>query len=487
MADIVIVGAGIGGLGAALLLGRQGRHVVVCERDAAPVPDSTAAMWSDWPRPGTPHAPLGHGFNGSFRRLLRDRAPDVLRKFEAAGMPLKDWGEDRPGDDRRPEDEDMIGFLSRRASVEGILRQAVEAEPTVEVRRGCHLTGLLSERSSLDGVPRMTGVRAREGSDIPAEAVVVAGGRSMPIHRWLEAIGVQPVEEESEASGFQWYTRFFQIHPRDGEDLDLAGKFAELTDLRYLIFDYFGGDRGTFCLEMAVPVWDHELHVLHDEAVFMAVARALPAGPVSLDPDRVTPIGPVAPFGQEYNRLRRFMRDGRPLALGLHVIGDALCTTHNIYGWGVFLAVGQAVTIADILTKYRGNPMAQALAFDERWGAEVAGRRDLSAEFDRARIRDYRGEPKWDPDDGGEGFIQTVVAPAASEDPEIFRALRRRGMQLDPVAALAKNKALHERARALVAVRAPATPKPTPGPSRDELLRVIEAARDEKLTLQAAP
>jgi 2-polyprenyl-6-methoxyphenol hydroxylase-like FAD-dependent oxidoreductase len=381
----------------------------------------------------------------------------------------------------------MIGFLSRRSSVEGILRQAVEAEPTVEVRRDCYLTGLVAEPSTIDGVPRMVGVRARDGSEILAESVVVAGGRSIPIQRWLEAIGVQPVEEESEASGFQWYTRFFQILPRDGEDQVLAGRFAELTDLRYLIYDYFGGDNGTFCLEMCVPVWDHDLHQLHDESVFMAVARALPKGPVSLDPDRVTPIGPVAPFGQESNRLRRFMRDGRPLALGLHVIGDARCTTHNIYGWGMSLAFGQAVTIADLLNEKHGDPIGQAVAFEERWGDEVAGRRQLSMEFDRPRIRDYRGEPKWDPDDDGEGFIQSVVVPAANEDPEIFRALRRRGQQLDPVGALAKNTALHERARALAAVRAPTEPKPTPGPTREELLRVIAAAREHPLVSLAAP
>jgi hypothetical protein len=181
------------------------------------------------------------------------------------------------------------------------------------------------------------------------------------------------------------------------------------------------------------------------------------------------------------------MRDGRPLALGLHVIGDARCTTHNHYGWGVSLAFGEAVTIADVLTTHRGDPIAQANAFEEQWGDEAAGRRRLATEFDRAHKRDYRGEPKWDPDDGGEGFIQSVVVPAAREDPEIFRALRRRGLQLDPVDALAKNTAVHERARALAAVRPPTTPKPTPGPTREELLRVIATASARQTVPQAAP
>jgi 2-polyprenyl-6-methoxyphenol hydroxylase-like FAD-dependent oxidoreductase len=341
------------------------------------------------------------------------------------------------------------------------------------------VTGLLAAPSSLDGVPRVTGVRTRDGGEILAESVVVAGGRSVPIQRWLEAIGVSPAVEESEGSGFQWYTRFFQIQPRPGEDPVLAARFGSMTDLRYLIYDFLGADNGTFCVEFGVPIWDHELHQLHREEVFMAVARALPEGPTPLGPDRVVPIGPVTPFGQEYNRLRCFMRDGRPLALGLHVIGDARCTTHNIYAWGTGMALGEAVTLADILTEKRGDAMAQALAFDESWGDEIEGRYRLSLELDRARLRDYRGEPKWDPNDGGEGFIQTNFAPAASEDPEIFRALRRRGNQLDPVGALAKNTALLERARTLAASRPPQTATTPPSPTREEVLRVISATRSK--------
>jgi 2-polyprenyl-6-methoxyphenol hydroxylase-like FAD-dependent oxidoreductase len=485
--EIVIVGAGIGGLAAALVLGRRGRHVVVCERDVVSVPDLTEEMWSNWPRPGTPQAPLGHGYYGSFRRLLQERSPDVLKHLVELGAPSWDWGADRPGGGRGPEDDDMVGFLSRRSVVEGVLRQAVIAEPTVQLRPGCQVTGLLAEPSSLDGVPRVIGVRTRNAGEITAESVVVAGGRTLPIQRWLEAIGVTPAPEGSEGTGFQYYARFFQIHPRAGEDPILAARFAARTDLLYMFYDFDGADRGTFCVEFGVPIWDHALHDLHEEAIFMAAAHALPDAPTSLDPNRVMPIRPVAAFGQEQNRLRRFVRDGRPLALGLHVIGDARCTTHNFYGWGQALAFGEAVTLADLLTDRRGDAPAQALAFEEWWGDEIEGRYRLSMELDRARRREYRGEPKWDPNDGGEGFIQTIVAQAAKEDPEIYRALRRRVTQLDPVDGLAKNTALHDRARALAAVRAPTPPKPPARPSREELLRVIAAAREHPRVSTAAP
>ena len=159
MAEVVIVGGGIGGLAAALLLGRQGREVVVCERDAAPVPQSTEEMWAEWRRPGTPQAPLGHTFLPGFRTLLAARAPDVLQRLLAGGAPLVDYSEEMPGDERRPEDAELHAIMCRRAVLEGILRQTVEAEPTVELRCGCDVAGLIAEPSTMPGVPRIISVQ----------------------------------------------------------------------------------------------------------------------------------------------------------------------------------------------------------------------------------------------------------------------------------------------------------------------------------------
>ena len=67
-----------------------------------------------------------------------------------------------------------------------------------------------------------------------------------------------------------------------------------------------------------------------------------------------------------------------------------------------------------------------------------------------------------------------AAALAANEDAEIFRAVARRGMQLDPVGALAKNTAVLERARELAVDRPPTIPS---GPTREELIALIAAAR----------
>ncbi len=471
MAEVVIVGAGIGGLATALLVGRQGRDVVVCERDPEPVPPSTEEMWSGWRRPGIPQAPLGHTFLPGFRVLLAERAPDVLERLLAAGAPLVDFAAEMPGEERRPEDAELRAIMCRRAVLEGILRQTVQAEPTVEIRSGCDVVGLVAEPSARASVPRVVGVSTRDQGPIVGETVVIAGGRLVPVRRWLEGIGAQMPDEVSEGCGFVCFTRFFRLHLRPGEDHRVSTQLTVEGDPGYMKYEIFGADQSTFCVELAPASWDHELRGLRDEAVHMAVARALPESLDWLDADRATPIGPVAAMGQERNVLRRFVSAGRPIALGLHVIGDARCQLNSLYAWGSGVALAGAVTLVDVLTEHRRDPEAQALAFDARLGAEITGRHEASLARDRALRRKYRGEPEWDDPGTGHGLIHSTVIPAADDDPEIFRAVLRWEMQLDPVGALAQNTAVLDRARQLAAARQ--TTDRVSTPAREVLLDII--------------
>ena len=52
MADILIVGAGICGLGTAFLLARDGHDVTVLEKDDHDLPDSPLDAWEQWSRRG---------------------------------------------------------------------------------------------------------------------------------------------------------------------------------------------------------------------------------------------------------------------------------------------------------------------------------------------------------------------------------------------------------------------------------------------------
>jgi hypothetical protein len=314
----------------------------------------------------------------------------------------------------------------------------------------------------------------RGGGTIDAQTVVVAGGRRLPVPRWLGAIGVQAPEELAEGCGFVTFTRFFRINRRPGEDHDVSTHLTVEGDPGFMSYEIFGADSGTFCVELTPQASDHTLRGLRHEAVHMSAARLLPEIEDWLDPGRATPIGPVAAMGQERNVLRHFVADGRPVVLGLHVIGDARCQLDSLYAWGSGVALASAVALADVLAEHRGDPEAQALAFEHRMGGEIGGRHALSLARDRATARRYRGEPEWDDPEHGIGLLQSTVVPAAGEDADVYRAVARWENQLDPADALLQNSAVIERSRALAAARPPQPRRPAE-PTRERLLELIAA------------
>jgi 2-polyprenyl-6-methoxyphenol hydroxylase-like FAD-dependent oxidoreductase len=472
VAEVVIVGGGIAGLATALLLGRQGHRVVVCERDVAPVPASPEQAWSGWQRPGTPQARLGHAFLGGFRRQLGERLPDVLEALLRDGAQQLDSTRNMPGDERRPEDAELGMVLARRPVMEAVLRRAVEAEPTVQVRAGCLVRGLLTEPVPRGGIPRVTGVDTTAGA-VAGDMVVVAGGRAVPVARWFEAIGATAPAEQAESCGSTCYTRWFRILEGSG---DLATDLPTIhRESGHLVYEIWGADNRTFAAELVVPVGDSPMKRLRDPAVWAAAAMTLPEGPEWIDPERSQPITPtVDVMGQERNTLRRFVEDGRPLALGVHVIGDARCQTDSLFAWGSGNALMAAVALQDAIADHPADAAAQALAVAHAVDAELGDRYAYSLARNRASARWLRSEPRWDTMETGIGLIDGVLWPAADEDAEVYRAVYRWDLQLDPACRLEANLDVIDRARA-AAAGAGSSLDAGDIPTRAELLEAMDA------------
>ena len=93
MARIVVLGAGVCGLAAGLMLRRDGHEVTVLERDAAPTPDSIEDAWEHWERTGVAQFRQAHymqrlgrdSVNFVFQFQLRHNLPSGFhRKIEDA-------------------------------------------------------------------------------------------------------------------------------------------------------------------------------------------------------------------------------------------------------------------------------------------------------------------------------------------------------------------------------------------------------------------
>ncbi len=79
MARILILGAGLAGLGAAMLRGPGGHEVTVLERDPAapPPPEHADAAWDGWPRRGVNQFRLPHFMMPRWWSLMREELPEV--------------------------------------------------------------------------------------------------------------------------------------------------------------------------------------------------------------------------------------------------------------------------------------------------------------------------------------------------------------------------------------------------------------------------
>jgi 2-polyprenyl-6-methoxyphenol hydroxylase-like FAD-dependent oxidoreductase len=451
----------VGGLGAALLLARQGHEVVVVERDplarAGSADDAFAIE-----RPGAPQVHQTHGFLARVVVLLRERLPDVLDALVGAGCTTMSGtaalGPAQPGD------EDLAIVLVRRSTFEWILRRTVEAEAGVEVRSGVGVAALRRGRDD-NGVPSVAGVTLEDGSELGADMVVAATGRRGDPARWLAPLGV-PVPETVHESGLVYLTRWYRTET--ALTLPPAPKLG--GDLGYLKFLIVPGDARMLSATLAVPANDTELRRhLAAPASFERTCRTLPGPDEWFDQLAPEPVGGVRPMGGLINRLRTFVDDGgRPIVVNFHAVGDAHTCTNPLYGRGCALALVQAAALAD--AALATDPLDRATTYEEFCHDQVAPWFRHAVELDRAGADPAGGAP----DSGYAERVRAVLA-AGQTDPVIGRAMARLWNLIALPAELDGDGAFRTRAAEIMAdpLRYPA---PDPGgPTRDQLLEALVA------------
>jgi 2-polyprenyl-6-methoxyphenol hydroxylase-like FAD-dependent oxidoreductase len=468
VADIVVLGGGVCGLAAGMLLARDGHEVTLLERDAAPVPESPAEAWEQWDRGGVSQFRLAHFLHPRATELIAKEFPEIRAQMIAADAAVVDNIARLPDaitGPRRPEDDRLVTLTTRRTTIEQIFGSAAEAERGLDVRRGVAVEGLLSGPGA--GVPHVTGVRLAGGEELRADLVVDATGRRSPLPKWLAEIGCGPVVEEAEDSGFIYYGRFFRA-PDGGSVPEAIGPLvAPIGSFSILTLP---SDQSTWSVTLFIASRDQPLKVLRHADAWTALVKACPLHAHWLDGE---PISDVVAMGGVLDRYRRFFTDGGPVATGVAAVADAWACTNPSLGRGISLGLMHAARLRDVVREELDDPLEFADAWDHMTERELAPWYRSTVATDRARLAEIEAlrnglEPPG-PSDFKSGLGAELFRTMACA-PDLLRA----GLEITGCLALPEDVfARPGVVDRVVELSEAHPPTPLPGPSREELLRLV--------------
>lgn len=469
---VAIIGAGISGLGAAITLAHDGHDVVVLERDATPLPGTPDEAF-EWVRRGAPQVRHSHAFLARGRNLLRDRLPEVRDALLAAGVTEVAWREMIPDTitdpSPKPGDEDLVMLACRRTTFEWVVRREALSTDRVEIRDGTVVAGL--EATNGSGPVRVTGVRT--GAEVvEADVVIDATGRPSHLIDWLSAIGV-PLRETKTGTGIVYLSRFYRLH--DGVEPPSAQPFNG-ADLGYLKYAVFRGDNRTFSVTLAYATDDEQMQTLRHEGRFDQAISQIETIAQWVDAEVSAPISPVHYMGGLINRVRHFVDEDGPVALGIHAVGDASVCTNPLYGRGCSLGLVHGALFADMLRDHGDDLLALALAFDDATRRELYPWYEAAVQQDHTSTKLMRDEPLNDFERFVRSLLREAVFPASRYEADVSRAWMRSFNLLTTPEALMTDVDVMRIVMEYWNERESREPEPLQGPEREELFAALEEA-----------
>ncbi len=495
---ILVIGAGIAGLCAALALGPTGREVTLLERDGAPPSGDADEAFRDWNRRGVGHLRQSHAFLARLGKIIKTDHPQLREDLLAFGV--RELGFDgmltppqRASYKPKPADADFTLLTSRRTTLELVIRRYVERLPNVTIRSGVMVRSLLTQKDGA-GMITVTGVAADDVTgpfELTADVVIDAGGKNGSGIEQLIEEGA-PIKEEGETAGILYFTRHYRLKPGQSEP-SRDGNPPSGGDLGYLKFGVFPADNGCFSVTMCAPEIEYELRkaIMHTE-IWDRMIDNLPGLKVWANDERAEAVSKVFGMGDLLSRWRDLASEETPAVLGFFAVGDTLVRTNPLYGRGCSFAAVEGYMLRDILAE-TADPTARALSYAKRMRKELRPYYLAMRRQDRGSIR--RAEqaltPGYRPSLRSRilrSFIEDGITPAVRLDTDILRETMRGFHMLEhPDAWLRKPgnvvKILGYWARGKKKNAAAYPPKA--GPEREEMMQALDLSADADVLILA--
>ncbi|MEM7100931.1 MAG: FAD-dependent oxidoreductase [Pseudomonadota bacterium] len=439
--QIAVVGAGIAGLCSALALSRRGFQVTLFERDQAPPPGTPDQAFFEWERRGAAQFRHPHAFLGLMCSLLEEHYPDLLDAFFAAGarrVGFKDMVPPHLLDEYVPQEEDkkLWVLMSRRATMETVLRDYVSAESNITIMNRTYVTNVIGEMEH--GKLRLSGLEITHRSEDnqtehwPCDAVVDATGRTSKFPNWLTTAHPDlVVDEQVDDAQIVYYTRHYKLKP-GVEEPPRHSKDPSAGDLGYMKYGVFPGDGGHFALIICLPNAETALReAVKDGDKFDEICRTIPGLVPWIAEGRAEATTPSFGIGQIHAVWRNYLAEGQPQILNFFAVGDSSVRTNPLYGRGCSTGILHGHLLAEVLAE-NDSPEARAIEFQKQTDERLRPIFDASLQEDKNGIKRAEAVMNNQPRDQADSLKKwfglafgDALAAAVRDEMHVFRGMMR--------------------------------------------------------------